>query len=97
MCRGDVRREHERRCAPTERARRARPPSARAPVAAYSLFFAPPRQSLNLIKYWKGQHIISVSRQVIEQHLELTRSKPRLCKKELLRWQPRRRVPQRST
>ena len=49
-------------------------------------------QSLNLIKYWKGQHIISVSREVIRKHLELARSKPRLCKKELLRWQPRRRV-----
>ncbi len=25
-------------------------------------------QSLNLIKYWKGQHIISVTAKVIEDH-----------------------------
>lgn len=35
-------------------------------------------QSLNLIKYWKGQHIISVSDNVIETHLKACR-KPRLC------------------
>lgn len=27
-------------------------------------------QSLNLIKYWKGQHIISVTPKVIEEHLK---------------------------
>lgn len=27
-------------------------------------------QSLNLIKYWKGQHIISVTPRVIEEHLK---------------------------
>jgi len=27
-------------------------------------------QSLNLIKYWKGQHIISVTPKVIEDHLK---------------------------
>ncbi|CAM6102530.1 unnamed protein product [Calypogeia fissa] len=27
-------------------------------------------QSLNLIKYWKGQHIISVSSKVVEEHLK---------------------------
>ena len=35
-------------------------------------------QSLNLIKYWKGQHIISVSQKVIEAHLKASRV-PRLC------------------
>lgn len=35
-------------------------------------------QSINLIKYWKGQHIISVSQKVIETHLKACRS-PRLC------------------
>ena len=41
-------------------------------------------QSLNLIKYWKGQHIISVSQKVIETHLKSCRS-PRLCKASKLR------------
>ena len=27
-------------------------------------------QSLNLIKYWKGQHIISVTPRIIEDHLK---------------------------
>ena len=27
-------------------------------------------QSLNLIKYWKGQHIISVTPKIIEEHLK---------------------------
>jgi histone acetyltransferase MYST1 len=35
-------------------------------------------QSLNLIKYWKGQHIISVSEKVIETYLKSVRA-PRLC------------------
>ena len=35
-------------------------------------------QSLNLIKYWKGQHIISVSNKVIDTHLKNMRE-PRLC------------------
>ena len=35
-------------------------------------------QSLYLIKYWKGQHIISVSNKVIETHLKNMRA-PRLC------------------
>ena len=32
-------------------------------------------QSLNLIKYWKGQHIISVTPKVIEEHLNKKQKK----------------------
>ena len=45
-------------------------------------------QSLNLIKYWKGQHIISVSQKVIEQHLEHNNKSWRVCKSDLLHWSP---------
>ncbi|CAM9330442.1 unnamed protein product [Chrysoparadoxa australica] len=45
-------------------------------------------QSLNLIKYWKGQHIIAVSQKVIDQYLSST-SQLRLAKTELLTWTPR--------
>jgi histone acetyltransferase MYST1 len=27
-------------------------------------------QSLNLIKYWKGQHVISVSAKIVDEHLK---------------------------
>eukprot|EP00271_Cylindrocystis_brebissonii_P022868 TRINITY_DN898_c1_g2_i2.p1 TRINITY_DN898_c1_g2~~TRINITY_DN898_c1_g2_i2.p1 ORF type:complete len:588 (-),score=194.64 TRINITY_DN898_c1_g2_i2:231-1994(-) len=33
-------------------------------------------QSLNLIKYWKGQHIISVSPKIIDEHLKTLSSQP---------------------
>ena len=32
-------------------------------------------QALNLIKYWKGQHTISVSPRVIQEHLTLESAK----------------------
>ena len=32
-------------------------------------------QALNLIKYWKGQHMISVSPRVIQEHLSLESAK----------------------
>lgn len=41
-------------------------------------------QSLNLIKYWKGQHIISVSQKVIDKHLQLNSTGRFLCNSEKL-------------
>lgn len=43
--------------------------------------------SLNLIKYWKGQHIISVSQKVIDGHLKEAKT-IRLCNPDCLTWQP---------
>jgi len=45
-------------------------------------------QSLNLIKYWKGQHVISVSPKIVDEHLRLN-SRPGLCcDPSKLTWQP---------
>lgn len=52
-------------------------------------------QSLNLVKYWKGQHVLSCNRQVIQEHLKSSSFRPptllidRLC----LRWDPARPQP----
>ena len=43
--------------------------------------------SLNLIKYWKGQHVISISQQVIDSHA-LQSKKMRLCNPQCLVWEP---------
>lgn len=43
--------------------------------------------SLNLIKYWKGQHVISVTPKVLDQHLQESK-KFRLCNPQCLIWQP---------
>lgn len=43
--------------------------------------------SLNLIKYWKGQHIISVSQKVIDGYLKEAKT-IRLCNPDCLTWQP---------
>ena len=45
-------------------------------------------QSLNLIKYWKGQHIISVTPKVIEDHLKTSSRQPTLIDPEFLHWVP---------
>jgi histone acetyltransferase MYST1 len=50
-------------------------------------------QALGLIKYWKGQHIISVTPKVIEEHLKHTSKKTRRVDPKLLHWTP----PQFST
>ncbi|CAM9192401.1 unnamed protein product [Discosporangium mesarthrocarpum] len=42
-------------------------------------------QSLNLIKYWKGQHIIAVSKKTIEECLNGSKGF-KLCKPECLTW-----------
>ncbi len=43
--------------------------------------------SLNLIKYWKGQHIINISEKLIQQNLQ-QKKRIRLCKPECLVWTP---------
>lgn len=45
-------------------------------------------QALNLIKYWKGQHIISVSPKVIDEHNRNQRKKRRRIDPEKLHWTP---------
>eukprot|EP00753_Platysulcus_tardus_P007069 PLAT14810.1.p1 GENE.PLAT14810.1~~PLAT14810.1.p1 ORF type:complete len:437 (-),score=205.08 PLAT14810.1:73-1383(-) len=45
-------------------------------------------QALNLIKYWKGQHIISVSLKVITDHLARNKRKLLLCDPSKLTWEP---------
>jgi hypothetical protein len=43
--------------------------------------------SLNLIKYWKGQHVISISRKVIENQLSQSK-RILLCNPSCLTWEP---------
>jgi len=47
-------------------------------------------QSLNLVKYWKGQHVICVTPKLIEEHLKSAEyKKPRLTvDNSCLRWNP---------
>jgi histone acetyltransferase MYST1 len=42
---------------------------------------------LNMIKHWKGQHVICVSQKAIDNHLQQV-TKVRLCKPECLTWKP---------
>ena len=42
-------------------------------------------QSLNLIRYWKGQHVIAVSRSTIDDCLSKS-SRFKLCRPECLTW-----------
>jgi histone acetyltransferase MYST1 len=43
--------------------------------------------SLNLIKYWKGQHVICISQQIVDSHTLQTK-KMRLCDPACLDWEP---------
>lgn len=45
-------------------------------------------QSMGLIKYWKGQHLISVSPKVIEDHLARTTKWTCAFEPSKLRWTP---------
>lgn len=47
--------------------------------------------SLNMIKYWKGQHVISVNKQTVETFL-LETKRIRLCNPSCLTWQPPEKV-----
>ena len=45
-------------------------------------------QSLNLIKYWKGQHVISVSQKVVDEHQKLHGRRSLRCDPSLLTRRP---------
>merc|ERR1712189_4518 len=47
-------------------------------------------QSLNLVKYWKGQHVICVAPKLVEEHLKSSEYKrPRLVvDKDCIKWTP---------
>ncbi|KAL1495142.1 hypothetical protein AB1Y20_017008 [Prymnesium parvum] len=45
-------------------------------------------QSLNLIKYWKGQHVISVSPKIVDEHLRANGRASLLCDPARLTWRP---------
>ncbi|KAJ1432037.1 acyl-CoA N-acyltransferase [Ochromonadaceae sp. CCMP2298] len=44
-------------------------------------------QSLNMIKYWKGQHVISVSQKALDSHVAQA-GRVRLCNPSCLHWSP---------
>lgn len=52
-------------------------------------------QSMNMVKYWKGQHVICVTPKLVEEHIRSSQYKrPRLCvDSNALRWSPRRHGP----
>jgi len=45
-------------------------------------------QSLHLIKYWKGQHIISVTPKVVEEHVKNFQRKTRTIDSDAVQWSP---------
>jgi histone acetyltransferase MYST1 len=47
---------------------------------------------LKLIKYWKGQHVISISAKVIESQLSQSK-RIRMCKSDCLQWTPPEKPP----
>ena len=51
-------------------------------------------QSLNMVKYWKGQHVICVTSRVIQEHSQHFPPPKLLVKPELMRWNPNKNNPQ---
>ncbi|CAG9857220.1 unnamed protein product [Phyllotreta striolata] len=51
-------------------------------------------QSMNMVKYWKGQHVICVTPKLVDEHIKSSQYKrPRLCvDSSALRWTPRRHL-----
>lgn len=45
-------------------------------------------QSLNLIKYWKGQHIICVTPKVLEEHLKNNNKNQMKIMPQYIHWAP---------
>ena len=45
-------------------------------------------QNLGLIKYWKGQHIISITPKAIEDHMKVMAKQTLRIRPELIRWKP---------
>jgi histone acetyltransferase MYST1 len=50
--------------------------------------------SLNMIKYWKGQHIICVTQKSIEEHLKtIEHKKPSVdVDPNFLKWEPKKQI-----
>ncbi|XP_052862876.1 histone acetyltransferase KAT8-like [Anopheles cruzii] len=50
-------------------------------------------QSMNMVKYWKGQHVICVTTKVIQEHLQMPQfKKPKLMvEPAYLKWTPQKR------
>ncbi|CAG7723688.1 unnamed protein product [Allacma fusca] len=50
-------------------------------------------QCLNMVKYWKGQHVICVTPKLVEEHLRTSKCKkpPLLVDNSCLRWEPPKR------
>jgi histone acetyltransferase MYST1 len=44
-------------------------------------------QSINMVRFWKGQYVIMVSRETLDAHLE-SGNKMNLCKPQFLTWTP---------
>ena len=55
-------------------------------------------QSMNLVKYWKGQHVVVCSPKMLEEHLKSAHYKrpPLLVDRSYLRWQPPKKSPKLS-
>lgn len=51
-------------------------------------------QSLNLIKYWKGQHIISLTPRILEEHVKHMSKQTRNIEAKYLHWKPPSTDPQ---
>lgn len=51
-------------------------------------------QSMNMVKYWKGQHVICVTPKLVEEHIKSSQFKrPRLVvDTSALRWAPPRKI-----
>jgi histone acetyltransferase MYST1 len=51
-------------------------------------------QSMNMVKYWKGQHVICVTPKLVEEHIKSSQFKrPRLVvDTSALRWAPPRKA-----
>lgn len=47
-------------------------------------------QSMNMVKYWKGNHVICVTAKLVEEHLKSAQYKkpPLTVDPEALRWNP---------
>ncbi|EFA83082.1 HAM group protein [Heterostelium album PN500] len=50
-------------------------------------------QSLNLIRYWKGQHIISVTPKAIEEHLKIYAKQSSRIDPKCIHWAPMNPLP----
>lgn len=55
-------------------------------------------QMLNIVKYWKGQHIICVTPKQVEEHLKSEKYRPPVLtvQKEFLKWGPKKKIRRNS-